>query len=59
MKKLWYLAPALLVLAALVEGVNVFWAPLPDAAVRLNGVVLLAALAVTVYGAVKRRAKKG
>ena len=59
MKKLWYLAPALLVLSALVEGVNVFWTPLPDAAVRLNGVVLLAALAVTVYGAVKRRAKKG
>lgn len=49
----------LLTFFALIEGVNIFLTPLPDGLVRLNGLVLIAALAATVYGTVKRRRKKG
>ncbi len=59
MKKLRILGPALLGLSLLAEGINVFWMPLPDWAVRLAGLVLLAALAATGYSAGKRRAEKG
>lgn len=59
MKKLWLLGTGLLILTVAVGGVHTFLMPLPDGVVRLNGLVMLAALAVTVYSAVKRRAEKG
>lgn len=55
MKRLQFISLAVIVLALLVMGVNALFLPLPDWAVRLDGVVLLCALPVTAFAAVRSR----
>lgn len=55
MKRLQIITGAVLVLALLVMGADALILPLPDWAVRLDGVVLLCALPVAAFAAVRSR----
>lgn len=55
MKRLQLITGAVLVLALLVMGVNALILPLPDWAVRVDGVVLLCALPAAAFAAVRVR----
>lgn len=57
MKHLQTVSSAVLVLALLVMGINAI-SPLPDWAVRADGVVLLCALSVTAFAAVRGRMER-
>lgn len=55
MKRLQLITGAVLVLALLVMGINALILPLPDWAVRVDGVLLLCALPVAAFAAVRAR----
>lgn len=54
MRRLQFISLTVMVLALLVMGVNAL-SPLPDWAVRVDGVVLLCALPVAAFAAVRGR----